>query len=204
VDSSPTALSAEEQQKKHRPTLLDTKRIKKPSRYESTKSEDDNEVDSEDSELDEGEEEEEESLDGEEESLDSAAADEDENEQKFNEEDDDDEDDEVGEAIEDPTLIVRGQGAGRECQATPEEEQFLNTLVNDVELDSLVGEVIVEPLYYVHGSGNGVDCLVGNAKEESTSEESISKPEPKATFFFGEPGCLKLSPIKQRLQIKMC
>ncbi|XP_034475097.1 microtubule-associated protein futsch [Drosophila innubila] len=197
VDSSPTALSAEEQQKKHRPTLLDTKRIKKPSRYESTKSEDDNEADSEDSELDEGEEEEEESLDGEEESLDSAAADEDENEQKFNEEDDNDDDDEVGEAIEEPTLIVRGQGAGRECQATPEEEQFLNTLVNDEDLDALVGEVIVEPLYYVHGSGNGVDCLVGNAKDESTTEESTSKPEPKATFFFGEPGCLKLSPIKQ-------
>ncbi|XP_064554223.1 microtubule-associated protein futsch [Drosophila montana] len=208
-DGSPP-LASEEQHKKQRPTLLDTKRIKKPSRYESTKSEDDNEVDSEDSELDEGEEEEEESLDGEEESLDSAAADEDENERKFNEDDendededdedddDDDNDDEVGEAIEEPTLIVRGQGAGRDCQALPDDIQFLSDFAANEELDAPVGETIVEPLYYVLGSGSGAECLVGNGNTETNAEEEPpAKTEPKATFFFGEPGCLKLSPIKQ-------
>lgn len=203
VDSSPTALSSEEQQKKQRPTLLDTKRIKKPSRYESTKSEDDNEVDSEDSELDEGEEEEDESLDGEEESLDSAAADEDENEHKFNEEDDEDDDDddenEVGDAIEEPAQIVRGQGSGNDCDAVPELEQFFGTYADDDELDgSVVGEAIEEPVYLVIGFGSGAESLVGNGKNETSGEEApTGKPEPKATFFFGEPGCLKLSPIKQ-------
>lgn len=202
VDNSPPVAS-EDHQKKQRPTLLDTKRIKKPSRYESTKSEDDNEVDSEDSELDEGEEEEEESLDGEEESLDSAAADEDENEQKFNEEDeeddDDDEDDEVGEAIEEPTLIVRGHGDGHECQALPDDALFLGAFADkEADLDPCVGETIVEELFFVHGSGTGAECLVGNnSNNETNDEEATSKPEPKATFFFGEPGCLKLSPIKQ-------
>lgn len=200
VDSSPTALSSEEQQKKQRPTLLDTKRMKKPSRYESTKSEDDNEVDSEDSELDEGEEEEDESLDGEEESLDSAAADEDENEHKFNEEDDEDDNDEneVGDAIEEPAQIIRGQGSGNDCDAVPEVEQFFSTYADDKELDGPVGEAIEEPVYLVIGLGSGAESLVGNGKNEASGEEeSTGKPEPKATFFFGEPGCLKLSPIKQ-------
>lgn len=202
VDNSPP-LASEDPQKKQRPTLLDTKRIKKPSRYESTKSEDDNEVDSEDSELDEGEEEEEEeSLEGEEESLDSAAADEDENEQKFNEEEEeeeDDEDNEVGEPIEEPTLIVRGHGAGHENQALPDDLLFLGAFVDkESVLDPSVGEAIVEEVFFVHGSGSGTDCLVGNnGNTEANDEEATSKPEPKATFFFGEPGCLKLSPIKQ-------
>lgn len=203
VDSSPTALSSEEQQKKQRPTLLDTKRIKKPSRYESTKSEDDNEVDSEDSELDEGEEEEDESLDGEEESLDSAAADEDENEHNEDDDeldDDDEEEEEVGDAIEEPTQIVRGQGSGQDCDALPDGEEFFSAFANDEELDGPVGEAIEEPVYLVTGLGSGAECLVGNGKNEASGEEestTAKTTEPKATFFFGEPGCLKLSPIKQ-------
>ncbi|ALC38781.1 CG8677 [Drosophila busckii] len=189
VDSSPTDLATAEQLKKQRPTLLDTKRMKKPSRYESTKSEDDNEVDSEDSELDEGEEEEEGSLEGEDDSLDSAAADEDENEHRINTEDDDDdqeEEEEVSEAIEEPVLHVRGQGAGRDCDAI-----FIDSEEAEVE----VSDAIEEPVHYVLGLGSGEDCLVGNGNE-THAEETTTKPEPKATFFFGEPGCLKLSPIK--------
>ncbi|XP_032581111.1 ankyrin repeat domain-containing protein 11 [Drosophila sechellia] len=182
VDSSPTA-SQEEQQKKHRPTLLDTKRIKKPSRYESTNDEieeesgeeDEEEEDEEDSELDEGEEEED---------VDSAAAD--------IEEDDDEED--TGEPIEDPTIVVQGQGSGLDCEAIP--YNFIGNL--DYGDDLEIGEAIADPMLHVIGQGWGTDCLVGNGKNEASVEEtSTHTSEPKATFFFGEPGCLKLSPMKQ-------
>ncbi|XP_016970742.2 uncharacterized protein LOC108038468 [Drosophila rhopaloa] len=186
VDSSPTA-SQEEQQKKHRPTLLDTKRIKKPSRYESTKDENDGESgeeeeeeeDEEDSELDEGEEEED---------IDSAAAD--------IEEDDDEE--EVGEAIEDPAIEVRGQGSGRDCEAIPPTYMgdYLDNFDFGHELE--LSEAISDPVLLVVGHGWGTDCLVGNGKNEATVDETtVDTSEPKATFFFGEPGCLKLSPMKQ-------
>jgi len=191
VDSSPTA-SQDEQQKKHRPTLLDTKRIKKPSRYESTKDENEGESgeeegeeeeeeedDEEDSELDEGEEEED---------IDSAAAD--------IEEDDDE--DEVGEPIEDPTIEVRGEGSGRDNEAIP--QNFMGDYLGsfDYEDDLELSEAIADPVLSVMGEGCGSDCLVGNGKTEATVEETTAKSsEPKATFFFGEPGCLKLSPMKQ-------
>ncbi|XP_043641607.1 titin [Drosophila teissieri] len=184
VDSSPTA-AQEEQQKKHRPTLLDTKRIKKPSRYESTKDEiegesgeeDEEEEDEEDSELDEGEEEED---------IDSAAAD--------IEEEDDEED--TGEAIEDPTIVVEGQGSGRDCETIPYNLMDDNLCNFDYEDDLEVGEAITDPMLHVIGQGWGTDCLVGNGKNEASVKETHTS-EPKATFFFGEPGCLELSPMKQ-------
>ncbi|XP_017012754.2 microtubule-associated protein futsch [Drosophila takahashii] len=193
VDSSPTA-SQEEQQKKHRPTLLDTKRIKKPSRYESTKDEnegesgeeggeEEEEEDEDDSDLDEGEEEED---------IDSAAAD--------IEEDDDEE--EVGEAIEDPTIVVRGQGSGQDNETIP--LNFMSDYLGnfDYEEDLQLSEAIEDPVLNVIGFGWGADCLVGNGNNgnnEAPVEETTAAAtsEPKATFFFGEPGCLKLSPMKQ-------
>lgn len=42
---------------------------------------------------------------------------------------------------------------------------------------------IVEPLLVIYGEGSGQDLTVGNE-------------EKKKMFFFGQPGCLKLSPIK--------
>ncbi|XP_034134942.1 remodeling and spacing factor 1 isoform X4 [Drosophila guanche] len=200
VDSSPTE-SVEEQQKKHRPTLLDIKRIKKPSRYESTKDENDaesgeeEEEDDDDSELDEAEEEEGSGDDDDEEDdddIDSAAAD--------IEEDDGEADDEVGEAIEEPTMTVSGQGSGSDCDAA--DGNFLSNFdqeTNDNELE--LSEAIEEAVIHVFGTGNGAECLVGNGKNEAAAEEAAAAApthsEPKATFFFGEPGCLKLSPIKQ-------
>ncbi|KAH8321218.1 hypothetical protein KR059_003195 [Drosophila kikkawai] len=191
VDSSPTAAaSQEEQQKKHRPTLLDTKRIKKPSRYESTKDENEGESgeeeeegdEEEDSELDEGEEEDEE------EDIDSAAAD--------IEEDDDDEDEEVGEAVEEPTVVVRGEGSGRENEAIPDHDLLSSNFNYEDNLE--FSEIIEDPVLYVSSQGSGAECLVGNGQHEAPAEETTStQSEPKATFFFGEPGCLKLSPMKQ-------
>ncbi|KAH8421174.1 hypothetical protein KR009_010297, partial [Drosophila setifemur] len=187
LDSSPKSFP-EEQQKKHRPTLLDTTRIKKPSRYESAKnrndaeSEEEDEEEDMDSELDDCEEEEDDDID-------SAAAD---------IEEDDDEDEEVGEAFENPKIIVRGRGSGRDCEALPQMEtcDSLNSYNTEIEME--FSEVVEDPVLLVLGQGYGVDSLVGNTKNEVAAEDVKKKQsEPKAKFFFGEPGCLKLSPIKQ-------
>ncbi|EDW75546.1 uncharacterized protein Dwil_GK23758 [Drosophila willistoni] len=200
----------EEQKKKNRPTLLDTKRIKKPSRYESTKHDDHQSGSAESGDDEEGEEEEEDGEDGEEEDseleegeeensedIDSAAADIEEDEEDDDAEDD--EDDNVGEAIEEPPMKIFGQGSGKDCDGS---NLFLHyTDDNDIE-ESPVGEAIEEPVHYVQGLGNGASCLVGNEKNESSEDAASAaatpSTEPKATFFFGEPGCLKLSPIKQQ------
>lgn len=186
MDSSPTASQEQHQLKKYRPTLLDTKRINKPSRYESTKHENEGESGEEeeddDSELDEAEEEEEEDID-------SAAAD--------IEEDDDDDDEEIGEAIEEPTMVVQGQGSGKDCEGVPTSHTC--ELPFSFECEDLVfSDVVEDPVVHVIGQGSGHECLVGNGKNDAAEGETATGPsEPKATFFFGEPGCLKLSPIKQ-------
>lgn len=48
---------------------------------------------------------------------------------------------------------------------------------------SIYGDVVEEPLMLICGEGSGEDCQVGN--DEKTN-----------IFFFGQPGCLKHSPIK--------
>ncbi|XP_049318146.1 remodeling and spacing factor 1-like, partial [Bactrocera dorsalis] len=211
--------------KKARPSLLDVNRAKKPSRYEKTISEEEEEEEEEE-EGEEGEEDEEDDVDEEElsieeEDIDSAAAEEDENEEKEIEDSDGDSDEElneVGEAIEESTLIVSGEGAGEDCEGVYTNKQFsLNTILfgDDDEVcevaytDPIVGEVVEEATFYVYGEGTGADCLVGNGKNDvetaaaaTTTTTTPTTPtktnEPKATFFFGEPGCLKLSPMKQQ------
>ncbi|XP_039969202.1 protein piccolo [Bactrocera tryoni] len=203
--------------KKARPSLLDVNRAKKPSRYENTISEEEEEGEEGDEDEDDVDEEE---LSIEEEDIDSAAAEEDENEEKEIEDSDGDSDEElndVGEAIEEPTLIVSGEGAGEDCEGVYTNKQFsLNTIffgdydeVCEVPYtDPIVGEVVEEATFYVHGEGTGAECLVGNGKNDvetaaaTTTTTTPTTPtktnEPKATFFFGEPGCLKLSPMKQQ------
>jgi hypothetical protein len=56
---------------------------------------------------------------------------------------------------------------------------------NDRELENLLLEDAIEsPLMIFRGEGSGKDCKVGNDNEKSN------------IFFFGQPGCLKHSPIK--------
>ncbi|XP_068147457.1 microtubule-associated protein futsch [Drosophila tropicalis] len=210
-NSSITLQQEEEQKMKNRPTLLDTKRIKKPSRYESTKHDDHQSGSAESGDDEEGEEEEEEGEDGEEEDseleegeeensedIDSAAADIEEDEDD-DDDAEDDEDDDVGETIEDPPIKIFGQGSGKDCDGI---NLFLHCTDDDDIEESPVGEAIEEPVHYVQGLGNGASCLVGNDKNESSEDAAAAtatpSTEPKATFFFGEPGCLKLSPIKQQ------
>lgn len=209
--------------KKARPSLLDANRAKKPSRYEKTKSEEEEEGEEDEDEEDDVDEEE---LSIEEEDIDSAAAEEDENEEKEIEDSDgdSDEENEVGEAIEEPTLMVRGEGAGEDCEGVNTNNKFVlktnffDEVCDESYTDSIVGEVVEEATFYIYGEGSGAECLVGNGKNDvdtapaagtTTKTTAATTPttptktnEPKATFFFGEPGCLKLSPIKQQAKDK--
>lgn len=106
-------------------------------------------------------------------------------------------DDEVGPAIQEPTMYVKdsGSGADNKCE---------NTLWSDCDqLDGVdVSEAIEEEVFFVYGEGNGHDCDVGNndIKTTETPASSTSAPQPvvqsKPMFFFGQAGCLKLSPMK--------
>lgn len=112
----------------------------------------------------------------------------------------DSEDDEVGPAIEEPTLYVQGEGSGaaNNCESIlwPEYGDQYN------DDDDNVGEAIEDEVFYVIGEGSGRDCDVGNndTTETETPGSSTSAPPPvvpkKPMFFFGQAGCLKLSPMK--------
>lgn len=106
-------------------------------------------------------------------------------------------DDEVGPAIEEPTLYVQGEGSGaaNKCE---------NTLWPDFEEtdENDIGEAIEEEVFFVFGEGSGYDCDVGNNDVNTTESPACStaaspaKAQSKPMFFFGQAGCLKLSPMK--------
>lgn len=109
-------------------------------------------------------------------------------------------DGDVGEEIEEPTLYVRGEGSGKANKSIP-----LGDLVQFHDEDeNAVGEAITDDVLYVFGQGSGHDCDVGNNDIKSTTEAGSSdiaaaaKPLTPARpmFFFGQAGCLKLSPMK--------
>uniref|UniRef100_A0A1B0DLZ7 Uncharacterized protein n=1 Tax=Phlebotomus papatasi TaxID=29031 RepID=A0A1B0DLZ7_PHLPP len=87
-------------------------------------------------------------------------------------------DEEYSEPIEESVMIVKGLGSGKDCEG------------GNVVFEC--SETIVEETLYIYGEGNGVDCDVGNTKDD---EKSAAQSKPM--FFFGQPGCLKLSPMKQ-------
>lgn len=64
------------------------------------------------------------------------------------------------EAIEEPVLLVKGEGSGVECEAQP-----------------MFSEVIEDPILFVYGPGNGIENQMGNMKtnEDSKAEETASK-----------------------------
>lgn len=112
-------------------------------------------------------------------------------------------DGDVGDEIEEPTLYVRGEGSGKANKsAIPVGDQVQ---FDDAE-EIAVGEAIVEDVMYVFGEGLGHDCDVGNNDIKSTTEATTSdiaaaekpltQPAKKPMFFFGQAGCLKLSPMK--------
>ncbi|XP_067206462.1 microtubule-associated protein futsch [Linepithema humile] len=73
--------------------------------------------------------------------------------------------DEVGEAIEEPMMMVQGEGSGSDCDA-----------VNPV-----VGEAIEEPTAFFYGEGSGAECETGNPGDDASTdnkESNESKTEP--------------------------
>lgn len=88
--------------------------------------------------------------------------------------------DEVSEAIEEPPLIVAGEGSGEDCEG---ENNF-----NVYHDDSGVGEAIEEPVMFILGHGSGQDCDMGNPTntEETAKSETTSDVNPKANLNKGE------------------
>jgi len=60
----------------------------------------------------------------------------------------------VGEAVEEPTMEVKGRGSGADCEAANSE---------------IIGEEISEDVFYVVGRGSGVDCDARNTKVDEAS-----------------------------------
>ncbi|XP_032682301.1 uncharacterized protein LOC116849350 isoform X2 [Odontomachus brunneus] len=72
---------------------------------------------------------------------------------------------EVGEAIEEPMMMVQGEGSGSDCDA----------------VNPIVGEAIEEPTSFFHGEGSGAECDTGNPSDDASTdnkESNESKNEP--------------------------
>lgn len=126
-----------------------------------------------------------------------------ESEEMSDEELDESGNEEVGQAIEEPTMYVHGNGSGADNNC----ENTMWPDYNDDECNGEfdVGEAIEEEVLYVFGEGNGHDCDIGNndikSSETPASSTATSTSQPivaqsKPMFFFGQAGCLKLSPMK--------
>lgn len=79
-------------------------------------------------------------------------------------------------------MYVKGAGSGAANKGT-----FLDLM--NFGAESEVGEAIEEEVMFVVGNGSGAENDVGNTDNKPSSD--------KPMFFFGQAGCLKLSPIKQ-------
>jgi len=73
--------------------------------------------------------------------------------------------DEVSEAIEEPIMMVQGEGSGSDCDA----------------VNPIVGEAIEEPTTFFYGEGSGAECETGNPGDDAPTdnkESNESKTEP--------------------------
>lgn len=113
----------------------------------------------------------------------SSSEDEEEDEEEESDDEDSDSDDDDDE-IEEPIQHVVGEGSGKDNNAVN-----LGNFENELPEFS---EIVEEEVLYTIGEGSGSDCLVGNSDSKESSNSSCKKP----MFFFGQPGCLKLSPTK--------
>lgn len=73
--------------------------------------------------------------------------------------------DEVSETIEEPMMMVQGEGSGSDCDA----------------VNPIVGEAVEEPTIFFYGEGFGVECETGNPGDDTSTdnkESNESKTEP--------------------------
>lgn len=158
--------------KAKRPTLMSSKATK------STVESDEEDSDDDDMDSEEVEDEEEEDDDDDDET-------------------DEEEDEEVGSAIEEPTMYVHGIGSGKanKCENIMQWPEL-----NEEYDEDGIGEVIEEMTMFVYGEGSGHECDVGNEDPKATETNATNTTETKPVaskpmFFFGQAGCLKLSPM---------
>ncbi|RZF41793.1 hypothetical protein LSTR_LSTR005255 [Laodelphax striatellus] len=79
----------------------------------------------------------------------------------------------VSEAIEEPIMLVKGEGSGRDCE-TGNVEYFYDyqeETDNKEELEFIVSDAIEEPVMFVIGEGSGRDCETGNVDKENANVE---------------------------------
>jgi len=73
--------------------------------------------------------------------------------------------DEMSEAIEEPMMMVQGEGSGSDCDA----------------VNPIVGEAVEEPTIFFYGEGSGTECETGNPGDDTSTdnkESNESKTEP--------------------------
>merc|ERR1739842_257340 len=94
-------------------------------------------------------------------------------------------DSEVGEAIEEPVMAVKGDGEGALCNAG--NPLFLET-ASDIRIktpwwecfdvcDNTPGDTVQEEVMYFWGQGNGADCDAGNNGDETDDKADGSKSQ---------------------------
>ncbi|XP_076388083.1 uncharacterized protein LOC100874631 isoform X3 [Megachile rotundata] len=70
--------------------------------------------------------------------------------------------DEIGEAIEEPVMMIQGEGSGSDCDA----------------VNPGLGEAVEEPIIFFYGEGSGEECQTGNPGD-STSADNKESNESK-------------------------
>ncbi|XP_053970736.1 uncharacterized protein LOC128872264 isoform X2 [Hylaeus volcanicus] len=66
--------------------------------------------------------------------------------------------DEVGEAIEEPMMMVQGEGSGSDCDA----------------VNPGLGEAVEEPIIFFYGEGSGEECQAGNPNDDTSADNKES------------------------------
>ncbi|XP_076662834.1 uncharacterized protein LOC143366024 isoform X3 [Andrena cerasifolii] len=72
--------------------------------------------------------------------------------------------DEVGEAIEEPVMMIQGEGSGSDCDA-----------VNPV-----LGEAVEEPIIFFYGEGSGEECQTGNPGDDAADNKESTESKSEA------------------------
>ncbi|XP_033359432.1 titin homolog [Bombus vosnesenskii] len=66
--------------------------------------------------------------------------------------------DEVGETIEEPMIMIQGEGSGSDCDA----------------VNPALGEAVEEPIIFFYGEGSGEECQTGNPGEDTSTDNKES------------------------------
>lgn len=83
--------------------------------------------------------------------------------------------DEVGEAIEEPMIMIQGEGSGSDCDA----------------VNPGLGEAVEEPIIFFYGEGSGEECQTGNPGEETTDNKESNESKNEADSATSSPSSNK-------------